>query len=319
MASANPRIPATRYPRSALAVITRARCTAIADKAAGAGTGHRVSSHVFEKGGRSHDGAVKLDDLGIAYAAQHAAEARLAAFAAAPDVAVRSGRGWFAVRTGVDSNDMNAVVSTRQAKISQQLVEDLIAWFRAAGASASWLTSRPYPQLTQTLLAAGARPERNGHWSGRGMPTEVRQPDAGVDVVRVVSEHDLNLWLDVAAGCGWIEADRDRHARRRLYLAIGLDDGDLTHWLALDQDQPVGFASSYLDANVIDLCNLGVAESHRPRGIGRALVAARLADAAQRGASTVVSAPSPEGWRLQQALGFRSVPVVADTWFYLPS
>jgi hypothetical protein len=80
--------------------------------------------------------------LAIACAAQHAAEARLAAFAAA-DVAVQSGRGWFAARTGVDSNDMNAVVSTRQAEISQQLVEDLIAWFRAAGASASWLTSRP--------------------------------------------------------------------------------------------------------------------------------------------------------------------------------
>jgi hypothetical protein len=76
-----------------------------------------TGSHVFEKGGRSHDGAVKLDDLGIAHAAQHAAEARLAASAAAPDVAVRGGRGWFAVRTGVDSNDMNAVISTRQAEI----------------------------------------------------------------------------------------------------------------------------------------------------------------------------------------------------------
>ena len=76
---------------------------------------------------------------------------------------------------------------------------------------------------------------------------------------------------------------------------------------ALDHGQPVAFASSYVDADVIDLCNLGVAESHRRRGIGRALVAARLADAAQRGATTVVSTPSPEGWRLQQALGFRSV------------
>jgi GNAT superfamily N-acetyltransferase len=62
-----------------------------------------------------------------------------------------------------------------------------------------------------------------------------------------------------------------------------------------------------------------VAESHRRRGIGRALVAARLADAAIRGATRVVSAPSPEGWLLQQTLGFRRVPVVADTWFYLPT
>jgi GNAT superfamily N-acetyltransferase len=138
-------------------------------------------------------------------------------------------------------------------------------------------------------------------------------------VVRVVSDHHFEKWLNVAAECGWVEDDSDREARHRLYRALGLDGGALTHWLALDHDQPVGFASSFLDANVIDLCNLGVAESHRRRGIGRALVTARLADAVQRGATRVVSAPSPEGWLLQRTLGFRRVPVVPDTWFYLPT
>jgi ribosomal protein S18 acetylase RimI-like enzyme len=209
-------------------------------------------------------------------------------------------------------------VSEGQAEISPKLVEDLVAWFRAAGAAASWLVPRPDPRLTGTLLAAGARAERSGYWSGRAIPTPIRAPNAGVEVVRVVSEHHLDAWLDVAAGCGWIEVDSDRHARRALYLALGLDAGVLTHWLALDQDQPVGFASSHLDVNVIDLCNLGVAASYRRRGIGRALTAARLADAAARGATTVVSAPGREGWRIQQALGFRRVPVIADTCFYLP-
>ena len=118
-------------------------------------------------------------------------------------------------------------------------------------------------------------------------------------MVRVVSDHYFEKWLNVAAECGWVEDDSDREARHRLYLALGLDGGALTHWLAHDNEQPVGFASSFLDANVIDLCNLGVAESHRRRGIGRASVAARLADAVQRGATRVVSAPSPEGWRLR--------------------
>ena len=260
-----------------------------------------------------------LPDLGIAYAAQHSAEAQLAACAEAPGIAVRRGRDWFAVRTGVDSNNMNGVVSEAQAEISAELVDDLVAWFRADAVPASWLTTIPDPQLTRTLLAAGARAERTGYWSGCSMPTPVRPPAAGVEVVRVVSDHHLEEWLDVAAECGWIEDDSDREARYRLYLALGLDGGALTHWLALDHDQPVGFASSFLDANVIDLCNLGVAESHRRRGIGRALVAARLADAVQRGAKRVVSAPSPEGWLLQQTLGFRRVPVVADTWFHLPT
>src|SRR6476619_5121610 len=80
---------------------------------------------------RSHGGGVTLPDLSIAYAAQHAAEERLAAYAAAPGMAVRRGRDWFAVRTGVDSNDMNGVVSEAQAEISADLVEDLVGWFRA--------------------------------------------------------------------------------------------------------------------------------------------------------------------------------------------
>jgi hypothetical protein len=42
-----------------------------------------------QRGYRSHDGGVTLPDLGIAYAAQQAAEARLAACAAAPGVDVR--------------------------------------------------------------------------------------------------------------------------------------------------------------------------------------------------------------------------------------
>ena len=42
---------------------------------------------------------------------------------------VRRGRDWFAVRTGVDSNDMNGVVSEAQAEISADLVEDLVGGF----------------------------------------------------------------------------------------------------------------------------------------------------------------------------------------------
>lgn len=111
----------------------------------------------------------------------------------------------------------------------------------------------------------------------------------------------------------------DRAARQNLYQALRSNLPALTHWVARREDEPVGFASSFLDSDIVDLCNLGVVEPHRRRGVGRALVAARVADAALRGANTVVSAPSTDGWQLQQAIGFRSVPVIADTCFYLPS
>ena len=90
-----------------------------------------------------------LHHLGIVHAAHHAAEARLAAYASAPSVDVRRADGWFALRTGVDSNDMNGS-SARSGP--PELVEDLVAWFRAGGVQASSLTSCADPQLTQTCF-----------------------------------------------------------------------------------------------------------------------------------------------------------------------
>ena len=259
---------------------------------------------------------MRLSDRALAQAAQHASEERLHLFFGADGVEVRRGDGWFAVRTGVDSNDMNGVVSTPGAKVSAVLVADLLAWL--AGAPASWLTSRGDPELTDLLLAAGARPERSGCWSGRWVEP-VPAHRNGVEVCRVRTTRDLDRWIDLAAECGWIETASGRGARRRLYLALGLDNSRLSHWLAVDDGEAVGFASDFLDGDVVDLCNLGVLVAHRRRGIGSALVAGRLADAASVGAALAVSAPSTDGWRLQQSLGFQSVPVIPDTWFHLPS
>ena len=229
---------------------------------------------------------------------------------------VRTGPGWFAVRTGIDSNDLNGVVSTEVAVASSALVADLQSWFGST--PASWLTAEESPRLSEILVAAGARPERSGSWSGRPVPLRRHTRRVDVEIVRVREEAQLDSWLAVAERCGWIEGDEDRAARRGLYCDVGLDHSGLSHWLALEQGQPVGFATSHLEDGVVDLCNLAVLDSHRRRGIGSSLVRARLADAQAHGVRTAVSAPSPDGWRLQKALGFVSVPVRPDRCFYLP-
>jgi ribosomal protein S18 acetylase RimI-like enzyme len=179
--------------------------------------------------------------------------------------------------------------------------------------------ARPDSRLTEVLVAAGARPERLGRWSGGPLADVVPVRQAEVTVVPVTEPAQLDSWLDLAGACGWIQDPRDRQVRRSLYDALGLQGArPLRHWLAVLDREPVGFASSYLDDRTVDLCNLGVLDRWRRRGVGRALVLARLADAAGRGATTVVSAPSPDGWQLQRTLGLRNVPVIADTCFYLP-
>ena len=60
-------------------------------------------------------------------------------------------------------------------------------------------------------------------------------------------------------------------------------------------------------------------DRERRQGIGRALAGERIRAAHERGATTVVSALSPDGWKLYQSLGFRSVGVTPDRWFYLPT
>lgn len=250
----------------------------------------------------------------LASAAHHVAERRLASWAATVDTAVRRGPGWLAVRTGADSNDLNGLVVHDDGRLSPRTVHDVIGWLSPF--PASWLIHRPSARMTNLLLAAGLRPERSGRWSGRLLPAATPHT-AAVEIRPVRTVADLDHWLDVAATCGWTSSAQDRRARQVLYQSLSRRNGH-RYWIALDGDTPTAFASSYLHGHVLELSDLGVLPSHRRRGIGRALVAARLAAARHRGVTVVVSAPSPEGWQLQQRLGFRSVPVIPDRCFYLP-
>ncbi len=258
------------------------------------------------------------DAESIARSAHFAACNRLGALAGAPGVDVRRGAHWLAVRTGAASNDLNGVVSGADVEITEDLVADLTAYFSSADVPASWLTEHAEPSWTRVLEAAKARPERTGHWSGRAIGP-IPTVTSDVQITRVSSSDDLERWLDVAATCGWLESADDRGVRRGLYTGLGFDHPQLSHWLALVQNRPVGFASAFVDRDVVDLCNLGVAAAWRRRGIGTALVAARLRHAANHYCRIAVSAPSPDGWALQRKLGFHSVPVIADTCFYMPT
>lgn len=245
---------------------------------------------------------------------------RLALYARCDHVAVRRGRGWLGVATGVASNDMNGVVTADPAGLDSHVIDDLIDWFRSHRVPASWYIERPYEPLTTALLDRGAHPERTGWWIGGPVTTSAypkRQAD--VKIRRVRDSLDLDAWLDVAGACGWLDDDGDRQARRRLYEAVGFDDDHFRHWIAVDGGRPVGMASSFLDGDVVDLCNLAVLEGDRRHGVGTALIDSRLGDAAARGATRAVSAVSPEGWQVYQRRRFRSVPVRRDVCFYLPS
>jgi GNAT superfamily N-acetyltransferase len=246
---------------------------------------------------------------------------RVVALADLPAVSTRSGPRWLAVRTGAASNDLNAVVSTGGFVPDSVVLEELRSWWN--GASASWLVDAPDEALTRVLRGAGWLAERTGRWCGRplGRPPYVLGASVpeGVALDRVTDDEDLEQWLDVACECGWIAGPEDRVLRRDLLRGAAGDPRQAT-WLARVDDRPAGMARGWCSERepVVEVVDVAVSPSARRHGIGTALVSEVLAWAATRGAQQVVAAPSPDGWRLFDALGFQNVPVVPDVSLYWP-
>lgn len=85
-----------------------------------------------------------------------------------------------------------------------------------------------------------------------------------------------------------------------------------THYVAFDGDTPVAIAALFVHAEAANLISAGTIESHRGRGIQRALIARRIRDAAAAGCRWAVvetaddrpDRPSPS-FRNQGRAGFR--------------
>jgi GNAT superfamily N-acetyltransferase len=222
----------------------------------------------------------------------------------------RSRDGLLAVRTGARSNTENGVVAD---DATEDEIAGLLAWLD--GLPASWIARRPAPGLADRLVRAGCRPERGGTDMGARLD-RVRVPPGPDDVaVEAVDASTAGDWLDVAEACGWIEDTSDREARRRVLLATG--DG-LAAYVARRSRRPVGMARALYAPPLAAFLDVAVLEAERRRGVGRALVGARVAEARRRGCEVAVLAPSPDGCALYRTLGFELAPSPPDRWFFLP-
>ena len=130
-----------------------------------------------------------------AVAGHRAARERLLALGAVS--AVRRAPGYVAIRSGLDSNDLNGVIAESGFVPSALLVAELVAWMDDV--PAQWLAAAPDPALTVVLEGAGLAPERTGWWCGLEVGMAAR---AAPDVERVWS---LDEWTTVATSCGWGE------------------------------------------------------------------------------------------------------------------
>jgi GNAT superfamily N-acetyltransferase len=257
------------------------------------------------------------------YLAAHAAYLRH--LGTAPAAEAIDAQGLYAVRTGVRSNAENGVLGNPDARLRRDRVQRLIGWFHEWGAPASWLCPEGHgrAEAASLLEEIGCLPERSG-WEMRArlgaLDLDCVDRPAGTRIELVAFERELDGWLHVAGTCEWFETEPGRRAWRDLLLGLGLAGrAPLRLYLAYHGDAAVGMASAFYGEDVVLLNAVGVLPEARRRGIGRALALRRLDDARDRGCELAVLAPSPDGAKLYESLGFETHAQPPDRWFYLPA
>jgi GNAT superfamily N-acetyltransferase len=244
--------------------------------------------------------------------------------ASAPVADTLEAGGALAVATGVPSNVENGIVGSRlRPGEADEAIRTLIGWLVARRLPASWICAEaPEPRdLPARLVRAGCRPENSGIDMGAELQAlpEPPPPPRGIELVRVGDERLLSSWLDVAESCGWIDEPGDRERRRAQVDSLGLDSNEpLRRLVALRGGRPVGMATGFLADRVLLLHDVAVVAHEQRRGIGRALTLELARWARVAGCEVAVLAPSPDGPKLAQSLGFQTAPTPPDRWFYLP-
>jgi len=243
----------------------------------------------------------------------------------APVAEVVERGGVYAVRTGIASNTENGVVSACDVPVAEVVARETLAWMNERALPASWLCAEGegLAETARVLEAAGCEPE-SAAWEACGVIDELAldrlaAPDA-IRVTAVASERELDAWLDVAGGCGWFDTQAGRVSWKNLHLSLGgAPSAPSRLYVAFRGDMPVAMASAFLAGEIVLLTAVGVLVHERRRGVGRLLALTRLRDARESGCTIAVLAPSPDGAKLYNALGFETHQQPGDRWFYLPN
>jgi GNAT superfamily N-acetyltransferase len=224
-------------------------------------------------------------------------------FLPVPELRLVERPGWLQLITpSIRDGGMNEVVHAELGDDeADATIARVCAAYRAIGVKWRW---RVGPGSTPADL--GDRLARHGlvrrEVSGMARATEALAPIPGIEVVRVDAT-TVDELTDVMAS-GW--------AMARAPLAplneLALRDPRFALYLARIDGAPVGAASAVWFPRSVYLMGGVVIASHRGRGAYRALVAARITDAAARGIPLATSHARPESSApILVRMGFREI------------
>lgn len=226
--------------------------------------------------------------------------------------------GAFAIVTGPTSNIENGVVCDRP-KLPAGEAERLVSWIRRHEVPSSWIQGDldASERLHAELLELGCHEETTG--VDMGARIENLDLGAGVDGIEIVAVRDpagLRTWTQVADRCDFFDDPTIRDGQERLYAAAGFE-GPFRHWLAQRDGTTVGIATAFFGSEAVLLEHVGVLPEERRRGIGTALVAVRLREAAERSCDVAALGPTPASQAFFERLGFTLTRVRPRRWYYL--
>lgn len=180
---------------------------------------------------------------------------------------------------GVPVDNFNVIggLSDDQA----DLVEEMAAWFADVGAPArfTFAPGRPMARMARALAAAGFA-QTGFHGALAGCPEPSGAPAPGVAVRRVETADDVADFEDAYhAGWevgGWRVSTEPWRGLPGWSLYTGLVDG-----------RPAGAGILFVDAGVGYLADAAVTPAFRGRGVHRALLDRRIADARAAGCDLI--------------------------------
>ncbi|GMU66370.1 MAG: GNAT family acetyltransferase [Acidobacteriota bacterium] len=194
-------------------------------------------------------------------------------------------------------------------------VDAILELARAGGEPArAEISTLVDPSILAAFSARGFALQAFEHVLGLRIASDLaaREPAAGIVVARTGGPQDEAAWREVAVegfaapdGTGAAEDELPRDALGQVMDDFGGAPG-LEHYLARVDGVPAGAASCRFDRGIAQLCGATTLAAFRRRGVQRALLAARLADAARHGCdlAVVTTAPGSQSQANVQRHGF---------------
>jgi ribosomal protein S18 acetylase RimI-like enzyme len=193
-------------------------------------------------------------------------------------------------------------------------VDAILDLFRAGGEPArAEVATLVDPAVFAAFAGRGFRLQAFEHVLAlRVDPDSAAALPAGIEVVRTSDRAGEAVWGEVAVagfavpdGTGAAEEELPRAALEQVMADFTRAPG-LERYVARIDGRPAGAASCRFDRGVAQLCGATTLAPLRRRGVQRALLAARLADAASRGCdlAVVTTAPGSQSQANVQRQGF---------------